>query len=368
MPAKIRDLNVSDLRGKNLLAFSGGIDSSALFAWLMAQGVDFDIAIMHFGLREGADFELAHAHHLAKIHGKKIYEKRVKSLDPKNFENFARQKRYEFFDEIMDREDYENLLTAHQLNDRFEWFLMQLFRGAGVANLLGFPRVSKRKNYKIIRPFFEISRREILNFLRQNSVKFFIDESNENQKFLRNKIRHSIANDMVLTHENGILRTLQILENEKNFLHENFEITNFINNVAHENLEKMLRDFVSHAKNSKNISKFNFFRIYAFQRRQNLQNIFFIEQLCKQANYVISAAQRKEIIKTDFCCEIAGKFLIDSSENLIFWTKKPLKMPVTMEKNFKNICARQKIPPKMRQKIAQILKNHSQKVGKMIKF
>ena len=48
----------------------------------------------------------------------------------KNFESSAREIRYGFFEELIQKYGYENLITAHHLGDRFEWMLMQFCKGA----------------------------------------------------------------------------------------------------------------------------------------------------------------------------------------------------------------------------------------------
>ena len=55
----------------NLLAFSGGVDSSALFFILMDRGIEFDIAIVNYHKREQSIKEVEYAKHLAKKYNKK---------------------------------------------------------------------------------------------------------------------------------------------------------------------------------------------------------------------------------------------------------------------------------------------------------
>jgi len=60
-------------KGKNLLAFSGGVDSSALFFLLLEKKIDFDIAIVNYRTRKQSDTEESYAKELADRHGKKCY-------------------------------------------------------------------------------------------------------------------------------------------------------------------------------------------------------------------------------------------------------------------------------------------------------
>ena len=132
---------------KNLLAFSAGIDSTALFFLMIDNNINFDIAIVNYNQREQSKDEVIYATQLAHKYNKKCFI----SEFPKNkqfSEKSARDFRYNFFDEIIEKEIYKSLLTAHQLNDKLEWFLMQLTKGAGLTELFGMEEKSIRTKFK----------------------------------------------------------------------------------------------------------------------------------------------------------------------------------------------------------------------------
>ena len=101
--------------------------------------------------------KIEYALNLAKEYKKEIFIKDVKLENSSNFEKNARDIRYIFFEQIIKENSYETLITAHQLNDRLEWFFMQLSKGAGVIELLGMNKFTNKKNYKIFRPLLDIS-------------------------------------------------------------------------------------------------------------------------------------------------------------------------------------------------------------------
>jgi len=179
---------------KSLLAFSAGIDSTALFFILLENDVNFDIAIVDYNLREQSKEEVAYAKELAKKYGKKIFLKSV-SLPRSNFEAKARRIRYEFFEKIIKKEGYDNLLTAHQLDDKLEWFFMQLSKGAGTVELLGLEKREKREFYTLIRPLLNYTKEELLNYLHKHNIKYFVDSSNKDinikETFLDKNIQKS---------------------------------------------------------------------------------------------------------------------------------------------------------------------------------
>ena len=96
------NLDFSEIKSsKNLLAFSAGVDSTALFFLLLNSNIPFDIAIVDYNIREQSKEEVAHAKNLAKKFNKKIYKKDIFLENLSNFEKQARDIRYNFFEEII---------------------------------------------------------------------------------------------------------------------------------------------------------------------------------------------------------------------------------------------------------------------------
>lgn len=62
-------------KGKNLLAFSYGSDSSALFYLLMQEKIDFDLVMINYKTRKNSDLEELKAKELALRFHKKIFHK-----------------------------------------------------------------------------------------------------------------------------------------------------------------------------------------------------------------------------------------------------------------------------------------------------
>ena len=207
---------------KNLLAFSAGVDSTALFFILKEKDIPFDIAIVDYNLREQSKDEVAYAKELATSFNKKVYIK----LAPKfnnNFEANAREFRYSFFKDIIKEHNYNNLLTAHQLNDKLEWLLMRLSKGAGVTTLSGMQELEGRENYNIIRPLLNTTKDELLEFLNKNSIKYFIDKSNFSHKYERNQIR-PIANKLLELGKDGFNRSFKLLQEESNIIKSGYNL------------------------------------------------------------------------------------------------------------------------------------------------
>ena len=182
-------LDIENIKNKkNLLAFSAGIDSSVLFFLLIENNIKFDIAIIDYGVRDQSKEEVLHAKALAKKHKLFCHSIKAPKFDT-HFEKKARDFRYEFFESLIAIEGYDNLLTAHQLNDQLEWLLMRLTKGAGVSELLGLEPITKKETYTLVRPLLEYSKEELLHYLKNHDYPYFIDESNSDEKYERNLFR-----------------------------------------------------------------------------------------------------------------------------------------------------------------------------------
>ena len=306
--------SLENLSGKkNLLAFSAGVDSTALFFLLLEKEIDFDIAIVDYGKRENSILEVAYANSLAKQYKKTCFSTKVQ-LEDSNFEQNARVERYKFFEAIIDKHGYENLLTAHQLNDRLEWFLMQFTEGAGAVELLGFEESEERENYTLVRPLINVSKKELLAYLEKNGIKYFEDESNKDPKFKRNRFRETYANQLLEEFGRGISKSFEYLQIDK--------------------------DRLFTLKILKQVDK-----LYILEKSNDTtENLRAIDKILKRLGVMISAKERQEIERVK-ACVIAHKITVALTEDKIYIA--PFKEEV-MEKNFKELCRKAQIPPKIR--------------------
>ncbi|MDN5113420.1 tRNA lysidine(34) synthetase TilS [Aliarcobacter butzleri] len=310
------NLNFSAIKeSKNLLAFSAGVDSSALFFLLLKQNIPFDIAIVNYNVRVQSKDEVNYAKELASKYNKQIYIKDIKLESTSNFEKMARDIRYKFFEEIIDENSYEVLITAHQLNDKLEWFLMQFTKGAGLVELIGFNEFEQKENYKVYKPLLEITKKELENFLKQENIKYFIDNSNFDEKYKRNYFRHNFSNKLLCEYTNGIKKSFKYLQDDINSL--NIEITP--------------------------IKNFNELEIYQNQKDNNL-NIRIIDNSLKKRGFLLSSAQREEILKQKEIT-ISHKINISIKEDFIWICPNVSSI---MDKKFKEICRINKIPKNVR--------------------
>jgi len=199
--------------GKNLLAFSGGVDSSALFFLLLEQNIDFDIAIVDYQRRPQSKEEVAYAKELALKYAKRCHLSEV-SLSERSFEAEARKVRYHFFETLIQEYHYDNLITAHQLDDRLEWLLMQLSKGAGLYELLGMQPLEVRDTYTLLRPLLLTPRSELLNYLNHKAIHYYEDESNQDLRHKRNLFRQQVAAPLMQYSVTGVRKSFDYLHDD----------------------------------------------------------------------------------------------------------------------------------------------------------
>ncbi|MCF6775956.1 tRNA lysidine(34) synthetase TilS [Thiotrichales bacterium 19X7-9] len=113
-----------------------------------------------------------------------------------SIEAWARQKRYEAFENILIDNQCNYLYLAHHQNDQVETFLLNLMRGSGVNGLSAMPSVRKTNHYSLMRPLLTIPRSDIEAYANHHHLKWIDDPSNDNTRFDRNFMRHEIINKL----------------------------------------------------------------------------------------------------------------------------------------------------------------------------
>ncbi len=297
---------------KNLLAFSAGVDSTALFFLLLDAQIAFDIAIVNYNTRPNSKKELAYAQQLAQQHDKKIHFLET-TLEPSKMEQQARHIRYDFFESLIKKYKYETLITAHQLNDQVEWFLMQFTKGAGTLELLGMQKISDYNHYQRLKPLLDITKETLQAYLDAKYITYFIDESNQDEAFKRNYFRHNFSDKLLKEYHEGVQRSLAFLQKDQELLLQN--------------------------THSLQIQKLTIIKAEAVRTR-----LYHIDKDLKKRGYLLSGSQRQEI-ESHHSVVISDRFVIEQKGNLAFIAPYT---QITMHKAFKETCRSRSIPNKIR--------------------
>ena len=182
-----------------LVSVSGGVDSVALLVLLNELDL-FQLISVHINhkLRHESDFDEQFVRDMSRDLNIPF---RSKSLDLKSkprkqsTEEWGREERYSFLKTILTKDKGQWIMTAHHANDQAETILMNLSRKSGVTGLRG---ISK-ENDKVLRPFLDFTKTDILNFSKEIGLPFREDKTNHDntipRNFLRNKILETWENE-----------------------------------------------------------------------------------------------------------------------------------------------------------------------------
>jgi tRNA(Ile)-lysidine synthase len=188
-----------DLPKKLCVAVSGGADSLALTLLLQEFCLDKNIEI--FAVTIDHKMRADSAKEAAEL-GKILAERKIShsiltisatEVPTKNIEAELREMRYEMLIDFCEKNEIRHLFLGHHIGDIAENFLIRLFRGSGLDGLSAISEVSKRGQIKLVRPLLNFKKDDLKSFLRSKKVEWFEDESNLDEKFLRNKIRNFLA-------------------------------------------------------------------------------------------------------------------------------------------------------------------------------
>ena len=131
----------------------------------------------------------------------------------------ARVVRYQFLEEVREQFKASKIALGHNANDQAETLMMWLLRGSGPRGLSGIPPV---REGVIIRPLIETTREEIEAFIKEREIPFVIDSSNQQDQYLRNRVRHELF-PLLREHYNpqlvkSLVQTASILRTEDEYL------------------------------------------------------------------------------------------------------------------------------------------------------
>lgn len=177
---------------KVIVGFSAGPDSTAMAFALNKLSEKYNLKLIlayfnHNWRPIEAKEECCFANDFAKKINAEFYSASAPENSPKT-EEYARELRYSFFSECMEKFDCDVVFLAHNKNDNIETLIYRLIKGTAVSGLCAIPEV--RDNY--YRPMLKIEKKEILKYLTQNNLEYKIDSSNEDVKYKRNYIRKEI--------------------------------------------------------------------------------------------------------------------------------------------------------------------------------
>jgi len=167
---------------------SGGPDSMALMYLLHRFELDTVIVHCNYQMRgEDSEKDQRLVEKMSAFWGFECVAVRLEKETSSNFQEWARERRYEVFFDLKREFDADFVTTAHHQDDQIETILQRILRGSGVSAWRGI----KPMENQLFRPLMEVSKSEIMKFAEEFNIPYRIDNSNEESTYARNFLRHN---------------------------------------------------------------------------------------------------------------------------------------------------------------------------------
>lgn len=217
----IKKYNLIDQNDKIVCAVSGGPDSICMLDILRKikeeKHINFDIIVCHINhmIRVEATADEQYVENYCKKYDipffvKRVDVKKIAEANKQGTEEAGRKVRYNFFEEIFQKENATKIAIAHNKNDKIETIIMNVFRGSGISGLRGIEPI---RDNKFIRPLIETERTEIEKYCEENRLNPRIDKTNFINDVTRNKIRNIVIPYIKDEFNPNFINTLDRLSN-----------------------------------------------------------------------------------------------------------------------------------------------------------
>ena len=220
---------------------SGGPDSMCLLHLLcdLKNELNFKIVVAHMNhkVRKEADEEAEYVEKFSKENNL-IYEYyELKEHIKSNFHSKSRIIRYKFFNEVIKKYSATHLMTAHHSDDLIETILIRIGRGSNLKGYSGFDLLTDKGAYKQVKPLMFYTKKDIQEYMDKNNYKYFIDKTNNDDDFLRNRYRHHVLPELYKESPNineKYIKFSNTLLEADNFIKK--YVNNIINDIYKDNI------------------------------------------------------------------------------------------------------------------------------------
>ena len=251
---------------------------------------------------------------------------KITSYKESNFENEARKKRYAFYEKLLTKYNSHNLFLAHHGDDLIETIIMKIIRGSNLEGYAGIKTFSYLNNYKIIRPLLSLTKEDILKYNKDNNIKYYIDDTNDNTIYTRNRYRKCF---------------LPLLKKEDKDVHLKFlkysnTLQEYHNYIEYE-IEKKINCI--YQSNSINIKELN--KEHPFMKKNII--FYILSQIYNNKSNIIKENNLLDILKmtTDnkpnYSINLPKNYIAKKEYNYIYIEKKNEKNNQSYKKILQNI-------------------------------
>ena len=298
-----------------VVGVSSGPDSMALLHYLKNNTTKkIIVAHINHNIRKESNEEEKYLETYCNENNIIFESMKIEKYKENNFENEARKIRYSFYEKILKKYNCHHLFLAHHGDDLIETVLMKIIRGSNIEGFAGIKKISKMKDYYIIRPFIEYTKKDLIEYDKKHNLHYFIDKTNEDTTYTRNRIRKNIL-PLLKEEDKNIHKKFykysNILLEYDNYL--NYETDNFINKYY-----KDSRINITHIKNKHQLLQKNIIYNILLNIYQNKTNII-KEKHIKNILDIINNT------KPNISIDLPQNIVVTKEYNNLFFHKKDNK-------------------------------------------
>ncbi len=239
---------------KYLVAVSGGPDSLALAAltkaYTFCKKTKFHYLLIDHNIRKNSSQEAKKVKNLLKKEHINLKVLLNKKKITKNIQAEARNIRYDILKSFCKKNNIKVILTAHNLEDQVETFLIRLSRGSGLKGLSAMKSLSKINNQVILfRPLLDTRKQFLVRISKTIFGKYFKDPSNKNQKYLRTKVRN-----LKIPLEKSGIKYEKIFKSIQNLSQSKTTLDGYLSNIFKEFIKKSNSEILINFKKYKDLN------------------------------------------------------------------------------------------------------------------
>jgi len=239
---------------------------------------------------------------------------KINNYTETNFENEARKKRYAFYERMLKKYHSHTLLLAHHGDDLIETVLMKIIRGSNLEGYAGIKTYSHQLDYTIVRPLLNLTKDDILKYNKDNNIKYFIDNTNENTSYTRNRLRKEFLPLLKKEDKDVHLKFLKYSDTLQAYY-------NYIEDITKEKINNIYKD------NTINLNEFN--QEHQFIKRNII--FYILSNLYGNKANIIKDKHIDEIIKIidsdkpNICINLPNNYQAKKAYNKLYIEKICIK-------------------------------------------
>lgn len=337
-------------KSKLLVCLSGGVDSMVLIDLLRRLNYDVSVAHCNFKLRgDESDLDEKFVKKYCYDNSIQFFSKSFHTkLSNHSLQMAARTLRYDWFNELLKKNNKDYILTAHHLDDSLETFIINLSRASGIEGFTGISPV----NDKIVRLLTVFSKKQILEYAKNNKIHWREDSTNKKDDYQRNYIRNQIIPLLKKLYPNFLSqskKTMNFLKNSQLVIDKYIEAVKKEKFVIKNDEIIIEKKFVRCNKND----IYNLFKDYGFKNPKEILMLCnsisgkIIESvshvlLSDRTNLILKKKSKEydQVIKVDMkgiedpirISIKTGDFVSKSNSKSIFISKNDIKFPLYLRK------------------------------------